>query len=763
MRPINALELYGRIKGEWDKTDQPLTRRGLPGADDLTNQGLLGALSLPALANAVAPVGEYEDGSMGLAWPQIIAGPADAWKRMVDTSYASPRLDDAQTGQMSRDSFDAAGLAMTGGLGAAGVGMVDNALGSAGGRLAKGAADLPMDLASRMARAKEMGFDTENVWYHGTRYDFDEFKPSNRGVMGPGVYLGDQKTASQYTNRGNGISYQDSTGDRVLPVVVRGNFASDRMLSEATKKHFVGDQFYGEAQRLAADDLKSQGYAGILDAKNNISTVFDPRNIRSVNAAFDPAMSDSANLLAANAKTGAAVPLATNALERAGADLPMDLASRMARAREMGFDTDNVLYHGTRTPGFDAFDSAHYGANFNWSKQGVHLTPDPMEANIYAGSEGAVYPVFIRRGNEASIDGRFMDVGPFHRELQRLKDAGVDTVVPSRSEVVSFDPRNIRSVNAAFDPALSDSANLLAANAKTGAAVPLATNALERQPQGIRAYHGSPHDFDRFSLDKIGTGEGAQAYGHGLYFADSEDVARTYRDNLTPVDYKLGNQPLAPQEPSDFAARRALQNFGPNIDDAIAKAKAAVDGGHPADVSEWGPALQKLEEWKQSGQYSYDKSGRLYEVNIKANPEDFLDWDKPLSQQSEAVRSMFEAIVDPQRQKYPNFDPKGETLYRWAEGGRLAKSSDDLAANVGGESALSRLREAGIPGIRYLDGMSRDGGAGTSNYVVFDDALIDILRKYANAPTGAAIPAGMEASQDDNQALIKYLRSVGLL
>jgi hypothetical protein len=36
--------------------------------------------------------------------------------------------------------------------------------------------------------------------------------------------------------------------------------------------------------------------------------------------------------------------------------------------------------------------------------------------------------------------------------------------------------------------------------------------------RGINAYHGSPHEFQRFSMDKIGTGEGAQAYGSGLYF-----------------------------------------------------------------------------------------------------------------------------------------------------------------------------------------------------------------------------------------------------
>lgn len=47
------------------------------------------------------------------------------------------------------------------------------------------------------------------------------------------------------------------------------------------------------------------------------------------------------------------------------------------------------------------------------------------------------------------------------------------------------------------------------------------------------AYHGSPHTFDKFSTEKIGTGEGAQSYGYGLYFAGKEAVARWYRDKFT--------------------------------------------------------------------------------------------------------------------------------------------------------------------------------------------------------------------------------------
>src|SRR5882762_11676931 len=55
----------------------------------------------------------------------------------------------------------------------------------------------------------------------------------------------------------------------------------------------------------------------------------------------------------------------------------------------------------------------------------------------------------------------------------------------------------------------------------------------------ITAYHGSSHDFDRFDLSRIGTGEGAQAYGHGLYFAENEGVAKDYKTKLAG-----GNDPM---------------------------------------------------------------------------------------------------------------------------------------------------------------------------------------------------------------------------
>ena len=52
---------------------------------------------------------------------------------------------------------------------------------------------------------------------------------------------------------------------------------------------------------------------------------------------------------------------------------------------------------------------------------------------------------------------------------------------------------------------------------------------LSQVAKRIKAYHGSPHDFDKFSTENIGTGEGLQNYGKGLYFAEREGTAEAYK------------------------------------------------------------------------------------------------------------------------------------------------------------------------------------------------------------------------------------------
>jgi hypothetical protein len=77
------------------------------------------------------------------------------------------------------------------------------------------------------------------------------------------------------------------------------------------------------------------------------------------------------------------------------------------------------------------------------------------------------------------------------------------------------------------------------------------------------------------------------------------------------------------------------------------------------------------------------------------------------------------------------------------------KAGQDLKS----PEATAKLKQAGIPGIKYLDQGSRGKGDGTRNYVVFDDKLLDIKRKYGISGLIAAMGlAGAAGYSDDAQA-----------
>lgn len=299
-----------------------------------------------------------------------------------------------------------------------------------------------------------------------------------------------------------------------------------------------------------------------------------------------------------------------------------------------------------------------------------------------------------------------------------------------------------------------------------------AVRAVKSAKAPIKAYHGSPHDFDQFSMDKIGTGEGAQAYGHGLYFADSEKVAKSYRDNLSDGLKAYDGQPITKNGMpwSDGAdpletAKFTLAHFkGDKV-----KAKASLlarasdyDGGVNQRHADWykqsASAIDGLDPSKVG-----ESAGKMYEVNIHADPDDFLDWDAPLSQQQAQKAS--KALGDVRPVKLPNgyfgvtrIGPDGSgkiiqginesspdaALSRWNttfDGMSGANANTVLSGIAGDRAAVTEgLKAQGIPGIKYFDGGSRGAKQGTRNYVVFDDKLISIVKKYGIA---GALAAGL--------------------
>lgn len=78
----------------------------------------------------------------------------------------------------------------------------------------------------------------------------------------------------------------------------------------------------------------------------------------------------------------------------------------------------------------------------------------------------------------------------------------------------------------------------------------------EGSRSSIRVLHGSPHEFNKFSTEKIGTGEGAQAFGWGLYFTDLKGIAEAYAKKLTPKGLQI----------IDIEKYNYLQDMFPNLE-----------------------------------------------------------------------------------------------------------------------------------------------------------------------------------------------------
>jgi hypothetical protein len=273
-------------------------------------------------------------------------------------------------------------------------------------------------------------------------------------------------------------------------------------------------------------------------------------------------------------------------------------------------------------------------------------------------------------------------------------------------------------------------------------------------PATIRAFHGSPHRFERFDMSRIGTGEGAQAYGHGLYFAGNEDVAKGYRDALAGAGKIVTRAPNGGQRNMDSEKILASleKKYGDELvsnprehlrmvatgEQTLENAKRYWRG--EATRSEFGrDAYMRLFRDAES----LKNTGSMYEVNLNTTPDRLLDWDAPLSGQSPQVRAAIET-VSPSTMRYMETIPgkAGDN-----GGFILSDIAEQIAGNrkAGAVEAASRLREAGIPGIQYLDAGSRAAGEGSRNYVMFDDKLIDILRRYGIAGTlggGAAATSG---------------------
>lgn len=318
----------------------------------------------------------------------------------------------------------------------------------------------------------------------------------------------------------------------------------------------------------------------------------------------------------------------------------------------------------------------------------------------------------------------------------------------------------------------------------------------------IRAHHGTPHNVDKFRTDKIGTGEGSQAYGWGLYFAENKAVAEQYRKTLSDRGIQSptidGGKPLykaslqagyrkAENEQNvidaiknflqEGAARNALEFEGKSMIEVLAQFKSRLieqSNAMPDYKEYYDGVLSVFDEVAQRiDADSIKAKGNTYTVSLDVEPEQLLDWDKPLSEQSDQVK----AALPPKALANAAQMRASEWYKRITHHPDLAKDTSEYLASLG------------IPGIRFLDQGSRGrtrwtakhpkGGENefpteqaareflarnpeytllppeqTYNYVMFDDSRIKIVERNGQ-PAPDEVQFSTRRRQEDDPEYMK--------
>ena len=275
---------------------------------------------------------------------------------------------------------------------------------------------------------------------------------------------------------------------------------------------------------------------------------------------------------------------------------------------------------------------------------------------------------------------------------------------------------------------------------------------LEADPafEGFTVYHGSPFNFQKFEAgDKLLTGEGANAFGKGLYFTENESIAKTYRKQLTK--------------------KHELDRLNKESQELSAKISEKDSKGLSTD-KEFKKLSDNLKEQNNISESKIDVSdrGTLYEAKVRTSPYHLVDWDKKIADQPVRIIDSFNKIIETlddtqlndlinALNNYPAWTRDDtmysrqqlifDAIYHVSE----TKSQDvipilnrilnlrNLKNDLKNPQTKSKkiyvedmLKEDGVQGIKYFDGFSRKGKSKRQrNYVIFDPRIIEISKKYA--------------------------------
>jgi hypothetical protein len=236
--------------------------------------------------------------------------------------------------------------------------------------------------------------------------------------------------------------------------------------------------------------------------------------------------------------------------------------------------------------------------------------------------------------------------------------------------------------------------------------------------QPLTAYHGTPHTIQgQFDISKIKTGEGSNAYGAGMYFAENPAVAEMYQA-------KFAMPKLKALEPTLENTAMRYNFYDPSESATLDFLKTKFPNATTAEINE--AAKKGKTEYKNF----ISKHANLYKVDIPDKKvATMLDINSTLGNQPENVKKFVQKHIKEITADMHKYKPQSQDSSVWER-----MNGSDLmawAAEKKGNYDLGNqfFAKNNILGMKYLDEGSRKEGKGTSNYVVFDPSDVKILEE----------------------------------
>lgn len=286
------------------------------------------------------------------------------------------------------------------------------------------------------------------------------------------------------------------------------------------------------------------------------------------------------------------------------------------------------------------------------------------------------------------------------------------------------------------------------------------------------AWHGSPHDFDTFDLGAIGTGEGNQVHGWGLYFAKDKKVSDLYRRELSlihdvdkgtlfKVDVPDTKEMIDEQQSLNILSKETKQNLNAAINALPEQEKEVFINeytnsplfNHYAkkEIDEVGSKFEQLDnEYRLLKDEYLDKFlkedlNKITQRNLNRLSEKYNIDLKALKENPNSIKDIKNQLDTMWFNAFKEFGMTKQR-YRDTYWGKYKKDFSSLLNDSGingrdfylalskalgsAKQASEHLNKYGVKGITYVG--EQDGRC----YVVFDDKAIKVIEKYNQSING---------------------------